>query len=108
MILLKPEHVGPILSGQKTRTRRTGKKRWRIGSVHQCRLHYRAEPFARVKITGVRREKLGDISEVDAKKEGYPFRSGRTGKPSPGYTASGTRTWRCGRWTLCCAINLCN
>ncbi|MCL6559377.1 MAG: ASCH domain-containing protein [Firmicutes bacterium] len=72
MILFKPEHVELILSGQKTQTRRTGKRRWRVGSVHQCRLHYRAEPFARVKITGVRREKLGDISEADARKEGYP------------------------------------
>lgn len=70
--MFKPEHVGPILSGQKTQTRRTGKKRWRVGSVHQCRLHYRAEPFARVKITGVRREKLGAISEADARKEDYP------------------------------------
>lgn len=72
MILFKPEHVELILSGQKTQTRHTGKKRWRIGSVHQCRLNYRGEPFAHVRITGVRREKLGAISEADAKKEGYP------------------------------------
>jgi len=72
LILFKPEHVGPILSGQKTQTRRTGKKRWRVGSVHQCRLNYRVEPFARGRITRVRRKKLGAISEADDKKEGYP------------------------------------
>jgi hypothetical protein len=70
LILFERGHVEPILSGQKTQTRRTGEKRWRVGLVHQCRLNYYAEPFAYVKISGVRRERLGAISEADAKKEG--------------------------------------
>ncbi|SHJ15255.1 ASCH domain-containing protein [Desulfofundulus thermosubterraneus] len=73
LILFKPEHVEPILPSHKTQTRRLGKKRWKAGSVHQCRLNYRAEPFAYVKVTAVRRERLGDITEEDARKEGYPF-----------------------------------
>ncbi|AEG14477.1 ASCH domain protein [Desulfofundulus kuznetsovii DSM 6115] len=72
MILFKPEHVEPILSGRKTQTRRLGRKRWKVGSIHQCRLNYRVEPFAYVKVTAVRRERLGDITEEDAWKEGYP------------------------------------
>lgn len=71
MLLFKPEHVEPILSGRKTQTRRLGRKRWKVGSVHQCRLSRRARPFAWVRITGVRRERLGCISEEDARKEGY-------------------------------------
>ncbi|SHE96597.1 ASCH domain-containing protein [Desulfofundulus australicus DSM 11792] len=71
MILFKPEHVEPILSGCKTQTRRLGKKRWKVGSVHQCRLSYRMEPFAYVRVTAVRRERLGNITDDDARREGY-------------------------------------
>lgn len=72
MILFKPEHVEPILSGRKTQTRRTGAKRWKVGSVHQARLNYYAKPFAYLRIVSVRQERLGDISGDDAKREGYP------------------------------------
>ncbi|NPV80716.1 MAG: ASCH domain-containing protein [Firmicutes bacterium] len=71
MILFKPEHVEPILAGRKTQTRRVGKKRWNVGSIHQARLNYYAKPFARIKILAVRQERLGDISEEDARREGY-------------------------------------
>jgi len=74
MILFKPEHVQPILRGEKTQTRRTGKRRWRIGSIHQAKLNFKkgSKPFARLRIVDVRQERLGDISEEDAKREGYP------------------------------------
>lgn len=71
MILFKPEHVGPILAGRKTQTRRLGEKRWNAGAVHQCKTSMYAEPFARVRIISVRRERLGDISEEDVRREGY-------------------------------------
>ncbi|MBE0448774.1 MAG: ASCH domain-containing protein [Actinobacteria bacterium] len=71
MILFKPEHKDMILAGKKTQTRRVGKKRWKVGSIHQARLNYYSEPFARLKITGVRRELLGWITNEDAEKEGY-------------------------------------
>ena len=54
----------------KTQTRRVGKKRWNIGSVHQARLSYYGKPFAHLRILDVRRERVGDISEVDALAEG--------------------------------------
>lgn len=73
MILFKPEHVEPILAGVKTQTRRTGKRRWNIGSIHQCRLNFKAGaiPFAKVRILAVKQELLGDITEVDSIAEGY-------------------------------------
>ncbi|MBO8160600.1 MAG: ASCH domain-containing protein [Thermosipho sp. (in: Bacteria)] len=73
MILFKPEHKELILQGIKTQTRRTGKKRWKVGSIHQAKLNFKkgSKPFALLKIISVRQERLGDISEDDAKAEGY-------------------------------------
>lgn len=73
MILFKPEHAPMINNGTKTQTRRKGKRRWRVGSVHQCKLNFNkgSKPFAYVKITGVREEPLGAITPEDARKEGY-------------------------------------
>jgi hypothetical protein len=70
MILFKKRFIEPILSGEKTQTRRTGKKRWNIGSIHQARLSYYGKPFAHLRILDVRRERVGDISEADARAEG--------------------------------------
>jgi hypothetical protein len=73
LILFKPEHVEPILSGRKTQTRRFGVKRWNVGAVHQAatRLFDSEAIFARLRILDVRREFLADISEADARAEGY-------------------------------------
>jgi hypothetical protein len=71
MILFKAQHVEPILAGRKTQTRRRGKLRWRVGSVQQCRRGFHAEPFAHVRIVRRWQERLGDISEADARAEGY-------------------------------------
>ena len=71
MILFQPRFIEPILTGQKTQTRRKGKKRWNVGAIHQCKTLLFGEPFARVKILDVRRERLGDISFEDAQREGF-------------------------------------
>jgi len=71
MILFKPEHVDPILRGEKIQTRRTGKCRWRPGSIHECRTEMFGKPFAKVRILSVRQEPLGAITEDDAMREGY-------------------------------------
>jgi hypothetical protein len=76
MISFKPEHVRPILEGRKTQTRRLGKKRWNVGAIHQCKTRlFHGEPFTRVRITSVRRERLGDISDEDVVSEGYKTRA---------------------------------
>jgi hypothetical protein len=74
MLLFKREHVGLIRKKRKTQTRRLGEKRWNVGSLHLCytRPPMTGErPFARVRILAVREERLGDISEADARAEGY-------------------------------------
>lgn len=76
MILFKPEHVAAILDGRKTQTRRLGERRWKTGSLHKCYTkppfaRGGAEPFARVRILGVRPEMLRYITMEDALAEGY-------------------------------------
>jgi hypothetical protein len=76
VILFKPEHVPMISCGQKTQTRRLGKRRWNVGAVHACYTRPPfakggAEPFCRVRITGVYQQRLGDMSSWEAQEEGY-------------------------------------
>jgi hypothetical protein len=77
MILFKPEHVAPILSGRKTQTRRMGNKRWNVGAVHQARTRMldADSTFAHLCIRDVRREVLRQITETDAWAEGYETRA---------------------------------
>jgi hypothetical protein len=74
MLLFKPQHIDPILSGTKTQTRRFWKKaRVKAGSIHLAKQKMISrEYFARLEILEVYKEKLGSISEQDALAEGYP------------------------------------
>ena len=73
MILFKPEHVDLILAGTKTQTRRIWKKpRAKIGAIHLAKTKMISkEFFARLEILAVYQEKLSDISDEDARAEGY-------------------------------------
>lgn len=78
MLLFKEQHVPMILSGAKTQTRRLWPKGCRVkaGNVYQARtkmLDSKAT-FARVKVLRVWQEYLENISEADAKAEGYQDR----------------------------------
>lgn len=72
MLLFRPEHVEPILRGTKTQTRRVWKRcRANVGVIHKAKLKMISRDyFALLKIMGTRQERLGDISEEDAKAEG--------------------------------------
>jgi len=73
VMLFKPEHAQMILRRKKTQTRRTGKKRWKVGKIYQAKTGHRgSEPFAYLLITGLRQEFLGQITDQDACREGYP------------------------------------
>ncbi len=72
VLLFKPKHEAMILEKRKTQTRRTwAKSRCLEGSTHQARLKLFGEPFARLKILRVWRERLGSISDTDSRAEGY-------------------------------------
>ena len=72
-MLFKKDHVELILSGKKTQTRRTWKKRRAVpGRVHKAKREMLStEYFAKLLILRVWKEKVGDISERDAMKEGF-------------------------------------
>ena len=70
-MMFKKQHINMILEGLKTQTRRKGKMRYSVGKVYgiRCRLYDRSKHF--ILITRRFRERLGNISEADAQKEGY-------------------------------------
>lgn len=77
MLLFKPEHVAPILSGQKTETRRIWKSaRVTPGSIQLAKTKMLSkEFFARLRIQRVWQETLGEITDEGARAEGYPDRN---------------------------------
>ncbi len=71
MILFQPEHVQPTLDGIKIKTRRHGKKRWRVESVHKAKTAMISRDyFALLRILTIHREPLGAMTEKDAQEEG--------------------------------------
>lgn len=75
MLLFKKEFVEPILNGRKVETRRIYKDnvcRIREGSIHKAKTNYNSKStFATLKITYVRKQRLGDMSEEEALREGF-------------------------------------
>ena len=76
MLLFKPEHVEPILCGEKTQTRRLWRRRrCKPGTIHQAKTRlFGGEPFAKLLIRRVHQELLEDITPEDAHREGYENR----------------------------------
>jgi hypothetical protein len=72
MILFKPYHVEEIIAGRKTQTRRIWKRpRAKVGAVHLVKTElFSKEYHCKIRIIDVRRERLGNISEDDARAEG--------------------------------------
>jgi hypothetical protein len=71
MLLFKPEHIPLIKEGWKTQTRRLWKKpRAKVGSVHQMKTHLFGPSLGKLRIERVWRERLLDITEEGAKREG--------------------------------------
>jgi hypothetical protein len=75
MLLFKRMFVEDVLSGRKTQTRRLHRSLRKVGSIQDCRCNFTGSPFCKVLITRVFQQMLCDISEVDARKEGFKSRS---------------------------------
>ncbi len=76
MLLFKPFHIPPILSGRKVETRRQWRT-WRakVGSIHKAKTKMLSpEYFAELEILRRWEECLGDISEKSIHNEGYDSR----------------------------------
>ncbi len=73
-MLFKQEHKGMILKGTKTVTRRIWKKpRVKIGGIYKAKLKMLSkEYFAKIKVINYCKKELGDMTDEDAQKEGYP------------------------------------
>lgn len=71
MILFKTFFIQPILSGTKTVTRRSGKRRWNKNSIHQAKTSYTTPPFAHLKIISEPfQSPLNKMTAQDALEEG--------------------------------------
>lgn len=73
MLLFKKELVIPILKGIKVETRRVWNKCMvKEGSIHKAKTDYRKDStFALLYIKYVKRQRLKDMNDEDARKEGF-------------------------------------
>jgi hypothetical protein len=71
MAIFKRKHLNLILFGRKTQTRRTHKHGWHVGRVYGLRDRWFEKAENHILITRKFRQKLGDISLEDIRKEGY-------------------------------------
>lgn len=67
--------LAQVLSGQKTQTRRRMKSAPLIGHSYSIQPNRGMKGIARMRVVAVREERVGDISEEDAIKEGFANRS---------------------------------
>ena len=72
-MLFKKNHKQMILEGKKTATRRVWKKPMvRVGGLYKCKLKMLSKNyFAIIEVTKVYLQQLGEMTNKDAKKEGY-------------------------------------
>jgi len=72
-MLFKPEHKILILNGTKIATRRVWKKPMvKIGGIYKCKEKMLSkEYFAKIKVIRLYKQKLEDMTDEDARKEGY-------------------------------------
>lgn len=73
-MIFSKDHIEQIIQGQKTQTRRVGKKRWSPGKEYSARTNRFRKAEHYIRILSIYRQQLLDISRHDAKQEGgyYP------------------------------------
>jgi len=71
MTIFKRRHLRKVLSGDKTQTRRSHKYTWTIGKTYCIRDRWFSKPQGHITVTRKFRQRLGNISSEDVRKEGY-------------------------------------
>lgn len=71
MALFKRRLIQKVRSGEKTQTRRTHKRTWKLGKTYSIRASYFGKPEGHIKILKKFKQPLGEISLQDVKKEGF-------------------------------------
>jgi len=71
MALFRRRHISLILDGRKTQTRRIHSHEWRVGRCYAIRDRWFDKPKGHIIITRKFKQRLGDISLKDVKKEGF-------------------------------------
>ena len=79
MIGFAEVHADPILTGAKTETRRIGPRaHYKVGSEHLAVTNRRKPKetgFARIRFMDCKWQRLGEMTEAEARAEGYPDRN---------------------------------
>jgi len=68
-INFNPEYVAPILSGSKCTTVRRGRRRYEKGEVVELTVNRR--PFARARVVCSRVKRISELTDEDAKRDGF-------------------------------------
>jgi hypothetical protein len=71
MVLFKKEHIPMVLQHLKTQTSRTHKREWKVGKIYPISDKLFGKPKGYILITRKWKERLGDITMEDMRKEGY-------------------------------------
>lgn len=71
MAIFKRKYLEAVTSGRKTQTRRTHKGEWKIGRRYSIRARWFDKPEAKILVTRKFKQRLGDITQEDALKEGF-------------------------------------
>jgi len=71
MTLFNRKYISLILEGRKTQSRRIHKHTWRVGKVYPLRDDRFGKPKGHITITRKFKQRLGDVSLEDIRKEGY-------------------------------------
>jgi hypothetical protein len=71
MILFKRHLIALILQKRKTQTRRLHKRKWQVGRTYAVTDRWFGKPQGHIRIKRLFQQRLGDVSEDEAKAEGY-------------------------------------
>jgi hypothetical protein len=79
-LLWKKEYIGRILSGEKTATRRRSRPMVRVGGSYLIRDGFFTHRDERITVNRLYTQRLGEMTEEDAEREGAPSREAFVGE----------------------------